>query len=117
MRLLAALCVALFAVSFSLPARAENALSLNGAWAGTFHCQPGNSYAAILLRGLKDGRVTATFKFGPYDYAATPNAPTTGEFSMSGRFDGRTGALTLNAGAWTKRPAAGTGGATGLISI
>lgn len=100
----AAIVVALAALA-SLPAAAEDAADLTGAWVGEYVCNQGLTGLTLSIsqRSIDDAapEIRAVFVF--YEAAANPGVPD-GCFEMSGRYDPATGALDFAAGSWIHRP-------------
>ncbi|HKM65512.1 MAG TPA: hypothetical protein VJY39_23785 [Acidisphaera sp.] len=83
------------------PVAAAQVATPSGTYTGTYRCGQGMTALSLSIRAAQDGSLSALFYF--HAAAGNPGVPK-GCFDMHGQWDARTGAVSLQAGAWLLRP-------------
>ncbi len=92
--------VALAAVAAGPAAAQTNSAGLAGTWRGSYTCAQGLTALTLVITGAGEN-LAARFEFSAHP--SNPGVPS-GSFTLAGRFEAKTGEITLTPVSWIDRP-------------
>lgn len=75
--------------------------TVDGVWVGKYICNQGVTQLTLSVKEARDGKLTATFRFGPPK--ENPSVPR-GSFQMTGKFNPNSRKMELRGQEWIERP-------------